>query len=68
MNLTELPRIIRISTRLSEDNMAEKMNIGATFPELALNVMQAGLPDTTLLLPHAPASSYRVALFFRGHW
>ncbi len=48
--------------------MTEKMNIGAMFPELRLNVVQAGLPDTTLALPHAPAARYRVVLFYRGHW
>lgn len=48
--------------------MADKMDIGATFPDIALNVVQAGMPDTTLMLPHAPAARYRTVLFYRGHW
>lgn len=48
--------------------MADKLDIGATFPELTLNVVQAGKPDATLHLPREPAASYRAILFYRGHW
>ena len=68
MNLAAWSLIFRIPTQRSEDTMADKMDIGATFPDIALNVVQAGMPDTTLMLPHAPAARYRTVLFYRGHW
>lgn len=44
--------------------MAEKLGIGASFPELALNLVDGG----TLELPRGTGTRYQIVLFFRGHW
>ena len=44
--------------------MTEKLNIGATFPRMALALTDAG----TLDLPGGLNSKYTVVLFYRGHW
>ncbi len=43
--------------------MAEKLNAGAQFPALTLNV-----GDGTLALPEILDSGYSIILFYRGHW
>ncbi|MCZ6831948.1 MAG: hypothetical protein O7F73_20640 [Gammaproteobacteria bacterium] len=43
--------------------MAEKLNAGAQFPELSLQI-----GDDTLSLPQLKESGYSIVLFFRGHW
>jgi peroxiredoxin len=44
--------------------MAEKLDIGAVFPRITLNLVSGG----TLDLPDGLTSRYRVILFYRGHW
>ena len=44
--------------------MADKLDIGAIFPDMQLNLADGG----TLSLPREPAAKHRVALFYRGHW
>ena len=43
--------------------MADKLNIGATFPRMTINLVSGG----TATLPD-PAARYSVILFYRGHW
>ena len=44
--------------------LAEKLGIGATFPNLTLNLVGGG----TLDLPSGLDAKYRIILFYRGHW
>ena len=44
--------------------MANKLDAGASFPEMTLNTVdgaQVSLPDDI-------ATSYQIVLFYRGHW
>ena len=43
--------------------MAEKLNAGAQFPEVLLQV-----GDGILTLPEPKDSGYSIILFYRGHW
>jgi len=43
--------------------MAEKLNLGDTFPSLTLKLVGGG----TATVPDA-AANYNVILFYRGHW
>ena len=43
--------------------MAEKLNAGAQFPEVLLQV-----GDGILTLPEPKDSGYNIILFYRGHW
>ena len=44
--------------------MADKLNIGDTFPRLTLNRVGGG----TLDLPGDLDAAYNIVLFYRGHW
>ena len=44
--------------------MSQKLGIGDAFPNLTINLVEGG----TLDLPGGLDSSYRVILFYRGHW
>ncbi len=44
--------------------MSGKLDIGATFPRLSLNLVSGG----TLDLPEGLKARYGVILFYRGHW
>ena len=44
--------------------MADKLDIGDTFPTLTLQMVGGG----TMAIPDALNSKYRVFLFYRGHW
>ncbi len=44
--------------------MSEKLGIGATFPNVTLNLVKGG----SITLPAAIGSKYGVVLFYRGHW
>ena len=44
--------------------MAEKLDLGATFPALALKLAGGG----TLTLPADLSTPYAILLFYRGHW
>ena len=44
--------------------MADKLDIGAAFPRLTLDLVSGG----TLDLPDGLRTRYRVILFYRGHW
>ena len=43
--------------------MADKLNIGATFPRMTINLVSGG----TATLPD-PAARYCSILFYRDHW
>ncbi len=43
--------------------MADKLNLGDTFPELTLKVGEAAMT-----LPGAITTPYAILLFYRGHW
>ncbi len=44
--------------------MAEKLDAGATFPAITLDLVDG----TTLALPSGVEAKYRIVLFYRGHW
>ena len=44
--------------------MADKLGIGAQFPDLTLHLAGGG----TLALPQGLGAKYGVVLFYRGHW
>ncbi len=44
--------------------MAEKLNLGDTFPSLTLNLVGGG----TATVPEANGAKYNIVLFYRGHW
>lgn len=44
--------------------MANRLNIGDTFPEMTLQIVGGG----TLNLPTDLAADYNIILFYRGHW
>ena len=44
--------------------MAEKLNLGDTFPKLTLQIAGGG----TRTLPDDLATPYGILLFYRGHW
>ncbi len=44
--------------------MGAKLGIGATFPELSIDLVDGG----TMRLPDGLDTKYRVILFYRGHW
>jgi hypothetical protein len=44
--------------------MAAKLNTGDAFPRLTLNLVGGG----TLELPDGIDATYKVILFYRGHW
>ena len=44
--------------------MAEKLNTGAAFPRMTLNLADGG----RLELPDGLDAKYKVILFYRGHW
>jgi len=44
--------------------MGEKLGIGATFPELSIDLVDGG----EMRLPDGLDTKYRVILFYRGHW
>lgn len=45
-------------------DMAEKLDSGASFPRLTLNLVDG----STLDLPDGLDAKYRIVLFYRGHW
>jgi hypothetical protein len=49
---------------LKENSMAEKLGIGAAFPNMTLNLVK----DGSVTLPDGISTKYAVALFYRGHW
>ena len=44
--------------------MAEKLGIGATFPNIRLTAVDG----STISLPGSANVKYQVLLFYRGHW
>lgn len=44
--------------------MAERLDTGATFPKLTLNLVDG----TSIVVPDEPDARYKVILFYRGHW
>lgn len=44
--------------------MAEKLDIGASFPEMTIEVTSGG----SITLPGGLSGRYKVILFYRGHW
>ena len=44
--------------------LAKKLGIGATFPNLTLSLVGG----STLDLPDGLDAKYRIILFYRGHW
>ncbi len=44
--------------------MAEKLDTGATFPKLTLNLVDG----STMVVPDDIEGRYKVILFYRGHW
>ncbi len=44
--------------------MSEKLGIGASFPDVTINLVDGG----TLDLPSGLDSKYKIVLFYRGHW
>jgi len=44
--------------------MAEKLDIGASFPKLTLDLVDGCRLD----LPDGLEAKYRIVLFYRGHW
>jgi hypothetical protein len=44
--------------------MAEKLDSGAAFPRMTLQLVHGG----TLELPEGLDAKYKVILFYRGHW
>lgn len=44
--------------------MAEKLDTGAVFPRLTLNLVDGG----TINVPDELDARYKVILFYRGHW
>ncbi len=44
--------------------MSDKLGIGATFPNLTLNLVDG----SSLEIPGGLDSKYRIILFYRGHW
>lgn len=44
--------------------MSEKLDTGATFPKLTLNLVDGG----TMVVPDDLEARYKVVLFYRGHW
>ena len=44
--------------------MAEKLNTGDAFPQMALQLTDG----STLSLPEGIDAKYRILLFYRGHW
>ncbi|MCY3827928.1 MAG: hypothetical protein OXF89_02215 [Rhodospirillaceae bacterium] len=44
--------------------MGEKLGIGATFPDLSIDLVDGG----SMRLPDDLSGKYRVILFYRGHW
>ena len=44
--------------------MAEKLDTGAVFPKLTLNLVDGG----TINVPDNLDARYKVILFYRGHW
>lgn len=44
--------------------MAEKLDTGAVFPRLTLNLVDGG----TINVPDDLDARYKVILFYRGHW
>lgn len=44
--------------------MADKLNLGDTFPALALRIAGGG----TLTVPDDLATPYAIIMFYRGHW
>jgi hypothetical protein len=44
--------------------MAEKLNTGAAFPKMSLNLVDGSSID----LPAGLGGRYNVILFYRGHW
>ena len=44
--------------------MSEKLGIGATFPQMTIDLVDGGKLD----LPGGIDSAYKVILFYRGHW
>ena len=44
--------------------MSDKLGLGATFPELTINLVGGG----TISLPKGGNTKYQVVLFYRGHW
>ena len=44
--------------------MAEKLDTGAVFPKLTLNLVDGG----TINVPDDVEARYKVILFYRGHW
>ena len=44
--------------------MSSKLGIGATFPEMKIELVGGGAME----LPRGLAARYGVVLFYRGHW
>jgi hypothetical protein len=44
--------------------MAEKLDVGAQFPEMTIAVTSGG----SMTLPSGLGGHYKVILFYRGHW
>ncbi len=44
--------------------MAEKLNLGDTFPSLTLDTVGGG----RLTLPDDISTDFAIVLFYRGHW
>jgi phosphoribosylaminoimidazole (AIR) synthetase len=47
-----------------EENMAEKLGIGAAVPKLTLKLVGGG----TATVPDLADAKYQLVLFYRGHW
>lgn len=44
--------------------MAEKLGIGASFPQITLDLVDGN----RLELPGGLGAKYKIILFYRGHW
>ena len=55
---------LHFSRMIGVAKLAEKLGIGATFPNLTLNLVGG----STLDLPDGLDAKYRIILFYRGHW
>ena len=59
-----MPPIDRPSAIWLFSAMSEKLDAGATFPNMTLNLSAGG----SLTLPGDLEPNYTILLFYRGHW